>query len=509
MAEERNSSISYALLARKQFLDLLRNLELNKDFVPEEVVRIGELMQNFDSKIFYPIILERLEKLESTFLLKKYEYLLKYLDYEGFVPLLVNLLPKVVEKLELKRTIISVLKYYDVSFSSPSLKKYREIVCKEMEKVRNKFVDVIENQDLNSLCEVMGKFFNFEEEEMIEIITELATLGEKSLPILELMLKTGINNVIEKTIVELSKIKEGRSLQILKEAMEYLPTKYFHLIDRAIKKLNFMGIQHSAQKEKDIKVLKIYLSYPYSFRGRQIGIAVSENQNIHFLFFDIKEEKGIYDVINVHFFLSEEELKRIVQKYCDEFILKEVKLSYGILIFADGVRRNYVNDVPFHPFFSVAASLLPLQFIKPMPYDPESIKKSLGGINLPIRDIETKGSNIWKEISKLNWLSGDERFRDIIKKWYMNSNKESPWLNELLIRKVLREMIVPNIYSWKERLFLLADFLYNTSKEPYLVFDIIEVAESLTSKIEVMEELPFIRTFILESKNIVLNDLED
>jgi len=507
VAKGQNSPISYALLARKQILELLNRLKLNKEFVPEEILRIADLLQNYD-EIYYPLIVKEFENADSEVLIQKYQFLLKYLDYPGFTPMLIELLQKKLRNYKQKKAILDVLKYYRVDFSAPQLKKYLETEEELIRKIKLKLLQSA-NADLNDLASAMQEFYILDENEMISLMRELVKEEVRAIPILDLMLRTGIKSVIFEAIRLLGRIKDSESMAVLNAAKLYLPPKFCEEIAKSIRKLRFMWVKKSKEQSAGFKVEKAYLSYPTEFLNRNLVFVVKQDAYNHLLFFNITKNRGIADFVTAKFYLSEAALKEIEEYYKNEFSLREVALYYAKSLLCDGVRKNYVNEIPFHPLFPVVTKFIPSNYICPFSYDPTTIKSNPEIKNIiPSLTYEIT-DELLEIIRSLNWLSSDGRFKDIVFKWYLGSDKNSWWLDELLIRKVLREIIIPNLYDWKEMLFLLADFMYNTGGKLELVAVFVELATSLNTNIEEMEQVRLLRVFITESKNIVLQNKED
>ncbi len=510
MAKSQDSSISYALLSRKQFLELLKQLKLNKNFSPDEMLRIAELIQNFD-KMFYPLIVEEFANADSEVLIQKYEYLMKYLDYQGFTTPLIDLLNNQIKDFRIKRAIINVLKFYNVEFTSPKLKQFQKNEDELFKSLKIRALHA-NKKDLNNLAEIMQDFWLLEEGAMVTLVKELAREGVLAIPILELLLNTGINNVVNEIISQLGKIKNSLSLTVLEKAKHYLPSEYYAEVDKSIRRLNFMWITEIEKEKKDFTIEKTFLSYPAEFLSRYIMFWIKDDSSNHLIVLNVTKKRGISDFINVNFYLSKDEVLEKINRFQQELLLREVHNEYVKIFFSEGIRNNYVNKVPFHPLFPVISTLLPVDFIRPVPNDPSIILNKFEGHRLKSdKSIDwvkytDKLTNI---IKTLNWLIKDDRFKDIVRKWYLDSEKHSVWLDDLLVRKVLREIIIPNLYDWKEMLFLLSDFMYNTGEEKELARLFVQLASTLNNNIEEMEQNELLKLIIIESKNFLIKYEED
>ncbi len=504
MADNNDSNLSYALLARKQFLELLNQLKITKEFVPTEMARIAELMSNYDP-IFYPLIIDELKRVESEELLKKFEYLISALDYRGFVPLLIKLLPEVTEKPELKRIVIRLLKYYHADFSVPPLKDY----LKQEKDFLSATKEALLNSSEQSIAELhrhMIKFYSMDNSQMVSFVKSLLGNGEKAVAALDLLLRTGIDEVIVAALNTLGMIKSPKSITVLRRAFRYLPQDYKELVEKNIRRLKFMWVSEEQDYEDNKwQVQNCLVSFPYFYGYRYVGVLVFNGKDRHFIFFTIDEDIGIKRLFCASFMNNDKKYERFIERYRKDFNMKYMSLDYTALIMKDGVRKNYLNGVFFPPLFPVVSFCLPFNLMKPFPYDPTVIKSRVGDYkNRYITEEEEK--KIFDIISQAGWLSADERFKDIVKKWYSGTEKKSVYLNHLLVRKTLRELIIPNLYRWKERLLLLADFLYNIEENRELIPAVIALSDSLVENVEEMENNEFMKMFIICSKEMVLKE---
>lgn len=502
MAKNQDSNISQALLARKHILELLHELDLSETS-PDEIKRIGDLIENI-GEFFYKIIIDEMVNLESAQLLKKYEYLIKYLNYIGFVPFLVDLLPKSKGNFKLRRTIINLLKHYNANFQSEPLSSYiSEINC-EISKIPQKVIYHL-NLDFFSVHKVLEEFYYLDTKEKLFVLNKLAELypsNQSVIKFFDILLRTGLNDTIVSSIEVIAKIRTGESLHLLEEALLYLPDEFHPIISKGIRKLSFMGIKTSKKQDKDAIVEKTYLGYPLRCRERYLLIVIRERENRHLCLVNIDLTDGVMDPVSAKFNLSVENLERLLTYYEKEYRLKEVKVDYASKILSNNILYNHLYLQPFPPLFAVMAYFLPIAFIN---HNSSYLSKEVPFEQFEKLNVSHEESEkVWEIIKDLEWLSCNQRFKEIVNKWYTGSEKDSDFLDNLLIRKIIREIFVSDLESWSKRFYLLADFLYNINEKKDIIPIICALEKSFSSSIEEMENMPFIRHFIKESKKLVL-----
>lgn len=502
MVNNGNSKISYALLARKQILDLLRQLKLERDFEPEEVLRIGELIQNYDP-FFYPIIVKELEHAEENeALLKKYEYLLKYLDSHELIGPLIELFRKSYQRPLLRKTIIEVLRHYEVDLNDPIYKDYFRYMLEKVAEVKKKLLEC-GIEDLPKLLESFQEFFLLGEDEMILLMREIASLGKPSLDILDLFLRTGVKELIFETIREIAKIRDRKSVKILLNAQDFLPNHFNYSLKTNLKKMQFLTILKDENDDKKSQLLSTWVGFPYHNGFRKVGLALKIGNMYHYVLFVIDEEWGISKESEYRLNLDEDQLKRVENYFARECLLYKVSEDYAGKVLASAVRINFLNQNPFPPIFVVISRYLPTFFIAPHSFRAFTIKHLLREI-CKSHEREDSAERLWEILMPLNWLVSNERFKDLVEKWYLPHKKSEEWLDELLIRRTLREIIIPHRLDWSNRLLFLADFLYNVVEQKELIPYILKISELIKDNVDLLAEIPFFRLFILGSKKILL-----
>jgi hypothetical protein len=498
----QDRTIPGLLIARKNILGLLRRLEQGKDYEPENIERIGDYIANYGDRVI-PIIIKEMEKMSDEIPLRKMEYLIEYLDDDKFEPELINLLSKTKDNLRLRKSVINILKFYGADFYQPPLCTFMEKINEEVRTLSQELTENI-NTPGDYLFRLLDEFHYLETEDQRNMLRQLTDFSNPAeLKIIEMALRTGINDIILEAMSILGRIKSREALRILNDALIYLPNKYHENLIRNSRKLNFMGIVESSDNRQVDNVKCAYIGYPMAYGERHMLFIIENGGTEHILFFEIEEKWGINEGCHACMDIKKVNMPQVLNNYVEQFYLKEVNLTYAAKIFADAVRKNYTFDVPFPSAFPLVSMYLPSYYIKPYVYNAYKVKLSFAG-NDQLVSLIRRSAELWEEFDFLGWFTEDARFEDIIDRWYKNSKNDEPsWMDDLLIRKVSREIIIPELDLWKERLYALADFLVNISEYQEYIPMILAVENVMVKDIEAMENIPFFRKMIIESKNII------
>ncbi len=480
-------------------------MEHSKETDLDNIERIRDYVDRYGN-IVIPIIIDELVKKKSDKILSQYEYLLKYLDNFNLVKPLIGCLITNKDNNKLRKTIIKVLKYYYISFTDPPLNRFYAELIQEIEKLKIELLDSYSSENWYKFIELYSDFLYLEEGQT-EILKSIEkTDNDNKFDIFLTMLLTNNDFIIKSIIEALGRIDNEKSVMVLKKAQVFLPLKYHSLIELNIRKLNFKGIRYNQDLEEENNIVSAYLGFPFSNGLRHLLYLVKKNQRYHILFIEMDEVFGITDNCFLYHNLDEKKKELILFNKTDQFYLKKVENNYDLKIMNDAVFNSYVLESAFPPVFSVFINFLPSYYFKPVLYNWEKIRERF---NIPLDENLVKDSTrLWELVDILGWLSEDSKFIDIVERWYANSKKEDYyWMDEIFVKKILREIILSDINIWKERLLLLADFLDNINEHKEYINIILALERIMSKDIERMEKVPFFRRLIIESKMLVLNRL--
>ena len=502
MVNESNPKISNILLIRRNVLEYLKEIEHSKDIDMDALERIGDYFLRYDELII-PMLIEEFVKIKEERVLTKYEYLLKYLDNPNLIKPLIQSLVKNKENLKLKTSILRVLKHYNVDFSSPPLNLFYSEFLTEAQKIADKLINSYNSNWYN----FSSAFFEFSylEEGQINVLKCIEKSNDKrKYGVFLTMLLTNNPILINSVIEILGKSYDVEAFNILEKAFVFLPTKYHNLIDTNLRKLRFKGINKDEDIIEENNILHCYVSYPLSEDEVYILYDIQKNDFRIIILMELNLEEGICENCNFNISKNLEMHNMNINTLIKNMNLREITNGYDVRLLNNAIFSNYVNDSKFPPGFSILINFLPAYYFKPILYHPERVREKYKFYK--DKEYLLKNSfKIWDIVDKLGWLSENYHFVAIVEKWYLNSKKDEYfWMDDLFIRKVLREIILSDINNWKNKLLFLADFLDNINENREYIDIIIAVYDELTKDIEKTEKIPFIRKLILGSKDLVL-----
>lgn len=502
MMNENNSKISNILMIRRNILESLRDIEHSKDMDISTLERIADYFFRYDDFLI-PILIEEFQKNKEERVLSKYEFILKYLDNPNLIKPLIDCLEKNKDNLKLKRTIFRVLKHYNVEFSAPPLNQYYQELLRDSEKLSEKLINTY-NCDWYNFNSALSEFF-YVEDGQIEVLKFLEKNEDlRKYGVLLTLLLSNNPYLIEEIIKILGRSYDGQAYDVLRKALIFLPAKYHKQIDLNLRKLSFKGVKNSDFIESG-EILSCYISYPLVDDERYILYDISKDNQYIVALIEIDREIGIGENGIFYITKNKEAKEKKINDFIENLNLKKVTNGYDIRLINNAVFNNYVVDATFPPVFSILINFLPVYYFKPLKYSPDRVLDKFSSFNIKKEVLLKNSAKLWDIVYKLGWLSEDYRFIKIVEKWYLNAKKEEYfWMDDLLVRKVLREIILSDINNWKNKLLFLADFLDNINESREYIEMILSVYDAFTRDIEKMEKMPFIRKLILESKNLVL-----
>lgn len=479
-------STASLFLIRRRVLEFLNKLEKSKTLTCDDIEDIAEKLIEYEHHAI-PVIMKNFIQLKDPLIINRYEYLIMNIYDTEFLKYLANI--NLEENLYLRNSVINLLNFYGQNLREIEIYPFIEEYFHEAVNQLDLTLKTKENLHLFAFNLIKMFYFltDFEKESLIERINP--SDNENIYTLCYLFLWTGSNSIITETIKLLSRIKTEKSLYLLKIAKIFLPERFAHEIDRSIKKLNFSGID----KEE-----------PPDFFKKNYNIVTKisnlNKDNGFFLFFEVKDFNALnkfllsvsdFYLLSVNSYLygkSDSSLESVFQ-------LKEAKSSFVFAILKDIIRNHHEMEIPFPWHFTYLCFFLNYKDLIPQEYECQIKEKGDIFFN------QYTHNQLTNLLGDNDWLLNDIRFIEIIEKWYLNTEPyEDLWRDHLFIRKIIREIILPEFNHWKRRLCQLADYLYLVESKQKLSMIIHKTIDRLTPDIEIIEKEDLIKEIILYNK---------
>ncbi|MCX7770703.1 MAG: hypothetical protein N2202_06430 [Proteobacteria bacterium] len=473
-------------------LEFLNKLERNKSIKEDDIEDIAEKLIDY-GHLAIPIIVKNFTLQKDPLILSRYEYLIMNIYDMDFLKYLVKV--NLDENLYLRKSLINLLNFYGYDLTESdiyySISNYfietKSFIKAVLENSENSYQSIIE------LIKMVYFLTDSEKESLIQSI--LDNYEEKTFIILYLFLWTGSHTLINETLKLLGRMKTGKSLFLLKISKEFLPEIFSEEIERSIKKLNFSGIYN----EEKLKFLE------RNFRIRT-KISNLNRDKEFFIFFEIsdlnKANKFLFSISDFYFLSVNSYLYDSNDSKLENlFGLKDADSKYLYNILQDLIRNHYDMGVPFPWQFTCLVFFLNYKDLVPKKYECQIEKREEFFLN------EFLHAEIKNLLSMNDWLLNDIRFVEIVEKWYFNTEPyEDLWRDHLFIRKVIREIIIPEMEFWKRRLCQLGDYLYLVEGKQKLSMYLHKTVERLKPDIEFIEKEDLIKEIIMYNKEKVLKE---
>lgn len=478
-------------LIRRRVVEYLNKLEKVRNLSTDEIEDIADKLLEY-GEYALPVIVRNFSKLKEPTLIERYEHLMMYMYEPDFLKYLVNLNLK--ENLYIRKSLLSLLNFYGFDIAQSSLHQEIEEYYFSVQDALNEILQE-SKPDFKKLSSFLKGLYFLSDDEKLRLLSFI----DNSKSAIKYFLYytffwTGSQSLIFDVIKNLGKTRKKEAYALLLRAKKILPYHYHQEIERNLRKLVFSGVgEGECNFRFEANVLRTMISNP-------------NRDDKFFIFFEILHEnkiklKFLFSVIDCYFFSidcyfygSEESSLEMV------YGLREVNSKMAFDILCDIILNHFEKNVLFPWQFSLFALFMNCDLIIPKNYT----------CNLKIKEEPVINNYLYKVLEMIieenEWLIRDYRFIEIVEKWYLNTEPyEDLWRDHLFLRKVIREIIIPELDLWKKRFCQLGDYLYYVDSQHKLSFIIHKILEDLHPDVEIIEKDDFIKKLIMYNKNRYLN----
>lgn len=478
------------LILRRYVLEHLNKLENKKKCSLDDIESLADLLSNYGEYVI-PIIIKKMESHEESYLLSRYEYLIKYMHAPEFVQYLLNVDNN--SNVTLRRTIFNLLDFFNIPHSESPMFKYMKNEKDLLINILTGLKDEVKVEEtLFKVKNFVKHFYFLDEHGQLDVIKNLDYCYKKeAFYIFEGLLHSGSKKIIKEVIRILGRIRHAEGLRLLKDAALYLPKSFSEDIERSVRKLNFAGILSSQEKQYVDNIIKT-------------GITNLNKDDIFLLSLEIIEngvlKKYLVYINEIGLLEQVSEIDTMKNNSFAKEELFEIDKKFFFKILSDVIYNHYLTNVEF-PWKFVYLSM----FIKPALLHPEKYTCSYYHKDLIYIPYNKAIDDVLKEN---NWLLNDNRFIDFVEKWYSGTEPyEDLWREHLFIRKVLREIVLSEFDLWIKRLCQMGDFFYYTGKNRELAYFIHNLEKRMQKNVELLEKENFLKNMIIYNKNKVLQHI--
>lgn len=479
-------STASLFLIRRKVLEFLSKLEKDKSLTCDDIEDIAEKIIEYGVNAI-PIIIKNFSQQKDPLILSRYEYLIMTIYDPEFLKYITKI--NLEQNLYLRKSVINLLNFYGQTISETEIYPFIEDYFNKVGEQLSLFIETKDNIYLSAMNLIKMFYFltDFEKVSLIENIR--LSDNENIYLLLYLLLWTGSNPVINETIKLLGRLKTGKSLYLLEISKDFLPERYFQEISKSIKKLNFSGI--------DKEEIPDFYNKHYNIWTK---ISDLNKDSEFFLFWEIKDlsssNKFLLSISDFYLISVNSYVYDKVDSNLESiYNLKSAENYFVYSILKDVVKNHYEKEVPFPWHFTYLCLFLDYKNLIPEIYNCQLTEKKDVVLN---EFIQNELDNL---LYDNDWLLNDNRFTEIIEKWYSDTEPyEDLWRDNLFVRKIIREVILPEIDNWKRRLCQLADYLYLIEAKHKLSMIIHKAIDRLKPDVEILEKEDLIKSIILYNK---------
>jgi len=494
-ASEKNFLFKSAnlFITRRRILEYLKTIENDRKLSFFEIEDIADRLLEYGEHAL-EIIVNNFSRQRDTLIIKRYEHLMMYMYEPSFLKYLVSLGFK--KNIYIRTSLLNLLNFYGFNlYQSPYYGEIEEFYSKVYETLMF-FLRKKEN-DFDDIKNFLQNFYFLSDDEkirLLEIIDESSPY--KRYFLYNLLIWTGFKQVLFEIIRNLGKRRTERAIILLNFLKKMLPFEYIESIDKVLSKLTFSVIDHSCNNKKNDK------RYYY-----KTMISDLNKENSFMLFFEVRNcNKPVKFLLTVNefYFLSIDSYVYTDNESPIEKIysLKEIKNEIAFDILADIVLNHLELEVPLPWQFTFLTCFVDMEKIIPKNYTCHINSREEFFIN-----------EYWERIFDMyvqenGWFMNEHKFCNIIEKWYYNTEPyEDIWRDHLFLRKIIREIILPEINYWKKRFYQLADYFFYAEGQQKLAFLIYKNIHDLIPDVESIEKNSFIKKLIMYNKDKCLLEM--
>ncbi len=474
-------------LIRRRVLEYLKTIEKDRKLSFVEIEDISDKLLEYGEHAL-EIIVNNFSRQRDALIIDRYEHLMMYMYEPAFLKYLMPLGFK--KNVYIRNSLLNLLNFYGFNlYQSPYYGEVEEFYNKVYETLMV-FLRKKENE-LEDVKHFLKDFYFLSDAEkirLLEIIDDSSP--EKRYFLYNLLIWTGFKQVLLEIIKNLGKRKSERAIFLLNFLKKMLPYEYLEPIDKALSKLMFSVIHQGVNDQSNSKK---------HFYKTMISDLNKENSFL--LFFEVrncnKPVKFLF-TINEFYFLSIDSYVYTDNESAIEkvYSLKEIKNEIAFDILADIVLNHLEMEVPLPWQFTFLTCFVDVEKILPKNYTCHIDVKEEVFIN-----------EYWQKVFDMyvqenGWFMNENKFYNIIEKWYYNTEPyEDIWRDHLFLRKIIREIILPEINYWKKRFYQLADYLFYAESQQKLAILIYNNIRNLMPDVENIEKNTFIKKLIMYNKD--------
>lgn len=502
--------IDTSLPQRSSLLRLFKKLE-REDLSLDDMEKIARQVQQVGRHAIPPLM-RRVRKVTTGTVLARYMYLLDLFDEESWLDDLVRItLVRTDLGIDAKTVLLAVLERCGIDIEQLPFSR----LLKEVGGCSATGLDGVLAGGEADFVPFLEDFVCFSSDSQVALIRRLATMEQPAaVSLLEILLGFSDAELVREVLISLGTVRRQSAASILLRFLRYGDGTFRSLAERSLRRLSFLGIdpEQTAAELPDSSPHLAALS-PIDGTGfRSVWFSRwNGSGGLDVLLLQTHETCGIteatgYDGLTVH---GHDELFREIT--IEEELLR-VSSDYACAILRDALYLNADSRFPIPAGFHVWRRVLQLVAITPAPYVPDFSGFDLDRIAASNLLLET-GDTLFDEDYLAGWFSAKGRVFDIVDELAHLQGKATSDLSvngfSALLKRFMREIIIPEKNRIARRLFLTADLMKSTGREREIIERTLSAALNLVNQKVPYLKNPFLRRFALESLSFARDALAE
>ncbi len=517
-------NVDTTLLTRKAINDLL-----DRAFAPgatrADLEDIGDRLYRIGDA-FVPALVRRLEETDDDEALARLVFLVEYLDHEGFVEPLVDLLLSRRKSDRAKAALLAALQAYNVDTSDPLFDDIFDRPGVALAHSATRLVEEAEAAE-ESPIRFLESFFGYSRAHKLTIVAELGKLEDRrAVRYLELLAEHEDPDIATLAVDTLGRIRDTRAVGALaRVADRHADPARRARAERSLRRLAFAGFpmaearRRAALPQKLGPLYKVHVSRFDSQGGRALWFARRRRQDgpaLSAVCLLVDDEYGLKDGFGYDD-IERADYEGLIRKARKEESLVEIDYRYAVTLLRDALARNRAGDNPYPPHFLLLRRFFEATDLAPDPYTPTFPELDEAGLLDDLAALAETGSLLDRDEFE-SWLLGTERvydYADEVRALGGEGNRRRLVKRSLDIsQRFFEELVRPELPRYRDRLRASADLLRRTGNRRRDLRLALVAAAHIDAAIEgrarvPIADQPFVHRLIFESLDLAVTALND
>ena len=498
--KHRSVDTSYRERRRiNRLLDFLTRDQLTRD----QLERIGRRLQKSGRRALPPLV-RRLWKEQNQERLYRYTCMLDFFDATTWLDQLVALTIKRRDLAEEGRLpLLDILQDYGIDTSCPPFNRTAVSGAQGLQGLLDRCLQ----EGVWGLIRLMDHLLDADQplrDQLISRLGQQSGHGPEAAACLRMLACFEFREIAEQAIEALGTLRHPCSLAVLQELPPLPVDDLESLIQRSIRRLNFLGIQHAEplppQLDTPLETVTVQAGPLDCYGIRTIWISWRlKDQTLAGLVLQLGEHDGVRQAVSSRFLTQQEH-----DDYLDEVNAEEgmfpIEASYALLLLKDALHQSRELNFYLPPDLYASRYLFGSEDLRPETYLPGFPVELLDGLLDRLPSLLAGCDELLDEPFFEGWMFTEPLAYELAEPLGQTPlGLASPETQQLALERFCTELLEPDKPALLRRLLLVADYMQRLNCHKRLIQKTLALGLSLSGSGKQMLQHPFTRRLAFDS----------